>query len=87
LEQNQNCCLSFFDFRSSFEKSKPPFSFLKNVFTGGVLKSPFLRTWRYLGGIAVFLFLRHKSTIFNLSKKAFIRQRDILAMCMNCQYI
>ena len=27
LEQNQNCCLSFFDFRSSFEKSKPPFLF------------------------------------------------------------
>ena len=24
---------------------------------GGVLKSPFFRTWRYLGGIAVFLFL------------------------------
>ena len=28
LEQNQNCCLSFFDFRSSFEKSKPPFLFI-----------------------------------------------------------
>ena len=28
MEQNQNCCLSFFDFRSSFEKSKPPFLFI-----------------------------------------------------------
>ena len=28
LEQNQDCCLSFFDFRSSFEKSKPPFLFI-----------------------------------------------------------
>lgn len=46
-----------------------------------------LRLRRYLGGIAVFLPLRHKSTYYSLLKKAIIRQRDILAMCMNCQYI
>lgn len=36
LEQNQNCCLSFFDFRSSFEKSKPPFLFIFDKTTARV---------------------------------------------------
>ena len=30
---------------------------------------------------------RQNPTVIDLSKKAFIRQRDILTMCMNCQYI
>ncbi len=33
------------------------------------------------------LILYLNSTIFYIRKKAFIRQRDILAMNMNCQYI
>ena len=34
---NQNCCLSFFDFRSSFEKSKPPFLFILDKTNGKFL--------------------------------------------------
>jgi len=64
LEQNQNCCLSFFDFRSSFEKSEPPFLFVCTTTLNHVDMAA-------LGGAAM-SYKPHQQilTFFDLSKKA-----------------
>ena len=46
-----------------------------------------LRLRRYLGGIAVSIFIYCNPPNALLSKKAITHQRDIPAMSMNCQYI
>lgn len=62
---------------------KPPFSFFKNENTEGVLKSPFLRTRRCLGGIAVFILLFPSPRNLYQLKKALPLRRISTAVGMN----
>lgn len=81
---NNNILLDRGIILSSGEISKDKINLVAGAITQPFAEMVWVR--RYLGGIAVFLFLRHKSTYFNLSKKALAPQGNIPATVLCSQY-